>query len=88
VTESWAGLRFDSIGVTLVAEALTHSDAEAQGLAGVLKLAAGMVRGTPAAALQYAQVTSSGPVTRVTLTVAEQDLERSFRTKAPRLAAR
>jgi hypothetical protein len=46
------------------------------------------VKGTPAAALQYAQVTASGPVTRVTLTVAEQDLERSFRTAAPRLAAR
>ena len=88
VTESWAGVHFDSSGVTLVAEALTHSDAEAQGLAGILKLAAGMVRGTPAAALQYAQVTSSGPVTRVTLTVAEQELERSFRSATPRLAAR
>jgi len=88
VTESWAGLHFDSSGVTLVAEALTHSDAEAKGLAGILKLATGMVRGTPAAALQNAQVTSSGPVTRVTLTVAEQDLERSFRSAAPRLAAR
>jgi hypothetical protein len=88
VMESWAGVHFDSSGVTLVAEALTHSDAEAQGLAGLLKLATGMVRGTPAAALQYAQVTASGPVTRVTLTVAEQDLERSFRSANPRLAAR
>jgi hypothetical protein len=88
VIETRAGLHFDTNGVTLVAEALTHSDAEAQGLAGLLKLAAGMVRGTPAAALQFAQVTSSGSVTRVTLTVAEQDLERSFRSAAPNLAAR
>ena len=44
VIETRAGLHFDSNGVTVVAEALTHSDAEAQGLAGILKLAAGMVR--------------------------------------------
>jgi hypothetical protein len=88
IIETRAGLRFDSNGVTVVAEALTHSDAEARGLAGILKLAAGMVRGTPAAALQYAQVTANGPVTRVTLTVDEQDLERSFRSASPKLAAR
>jgi len=88
VIETRAGLHFDTNGVTVVAEALTHSDAEAQGLAGILKLAAGMVRGTPAAALQYAQVTASGPVTRVTLTVDEQDLERSFRSTSPKLAER
>jgi len=88
VIESWVGLRFDAAGVTLHAEALTHSDSEAQGLAGVLKLAGGMVKGTPAAALQNAQVTASGPVTRVTLMVAEQDLERSFPFTAPRRAAR
>ena len=88
VIETWAGLHFDASGVTLFAEALTHSDIEAQGLAGVLKLAAGMVKGTPAAALQNAQVTASGPVTRITLTVAEQDLEHSFPFAAPQRAAR
>jgi hypothetical protein len=88
VLETWVGLHFDASGVTLFAEALTHSDIEAQGLAGVLKLATGMVKGTPAAALQNAQVTASGPVTRITLTVAEQDLERSFPFAAPQRAAR
>jgi hypothetical protein len=81
-------LHFDNVGVTVFAEALTHSDTEAQGLAAVLRLAAGMVKGTPAAALQNAQVTAAGPVTRITLSVAEHDLERSFPSTAPRRAAR
>jgi len=88
VIETWAGLHFDNVGVTLFAEALTHSDTEAQGLAAVLRLAAGMVKGTPAAALQNAQVTAAGPVTRIILSVAERDLERSFPSTAPRRAAR
>ena len=88
VIETWAALRFDTSGVTVYAEALTHSDAEAQGLAGILKLAAGMLKGTPAAALQNAQVTSRGSVTRITLTVGEQDLERSFKSAGPGRAAR
>ncbi len=88
VIETWAGLHFDNVGVTLFAEALTHSDTEAQGLAAVLRLAAGMVKGTPAAALQNAQVTAAGPVTRITLSIAEPDLERSFPSTAPRRAAR
>ena len=88
VIETSAGLHFDNVGVTLFAEALTHSDAEAQGLAAVLRLAAGMVKGTPAAALQNAQVTAAGPVTRIMLSVAEHDLERSFPSTAPRRAAR
>ncbi len=54
----------------------------------MLKLVSGMVKGTPAAALQNAQVSASGPVMRVILTVPEQDLERSFPAAAPRRAAR
>ena len=88
VIESWAGVHFDANGLTLSAEALTHSASEAQGLAGMLKLISGMVKGTPAAALQNAQVSASGPVMRVILTVPEQDLERSFPGAAPRRAAR
>ena len=88
VIESWVGVHFDSNGLTLSAEALTHSDTEAQGLAGMLKLVSGMLKGTPAAALQNAQVSASGPVMRVMLTVTEQDLERSFHAAPPRRAAR
>jgi hypothetical protein len=88
VIESWVGVHFDTNGLTLSAEALTHSASEAQGLAGMLKLVSGMVKGTPAAALQNAQVTATGPVMRVILTVPEQDLERSFPGAAPRRAAR
>jgi hypothetical protein len=88
VIESWVGVHFDTNGVTLSAEALTHSETEAQGLAGMLKLVSGMVKGTPAAALQNAQVSAIGPVMRVIVTVPEQDLERSFPGAAPRRAAR
>jgi len=88
VIETWAGLHFDNFGVTVFAEALTHSDAEAQGLATFLKLAAGMLKGTPAAALQNAQVTARGPVMRISLSVAERDLERSFPSAALERAAR
>jgi hypothetical protein len=88
VIESWVGVHFDTSGLTLSAEALTHSDTEAQGLVGMLKLVSGMLKGTPAAALQNAQVSASGPVMRVILTVTEQDLERSFHGAAPRRAAR
>jgi hypothetical protein len=88
VIESWVGVHFDGNGLTLSAEALTHSATEAQGLAGMLKLVSGMVKGTPAAALQNAQVSASGPVMRVILTVPEQDLERSFPGAAARRAAR
>jgi len=88
VTESWVGVHFDTTGLTLSAEALTHSATEAQGLAGMVKIVSGMVKGTPAAALQNAQVSASGPVMRIMLTVAEQDLERSFPGSAPRRAAR
>jgi len=88
VIESWVGAHFDVNGVTVAAEALTHSDAEAQGLAGMLKLVSGMVKGTPAAALQSAQISASGPVMRVILIVPEQDLERSFPAAARRRAAR
>jgi len=88
VIESWVGVHFDTGGLTLSAEALTHSATEAQGLAGMLKLISGMVKDTPAAALQNAQVTADGPVMRVILTVTEQDLERSFHGAAPRRAAR
>jgi len=88
VIESWVGVHFDDNGLTLSAEALTHSATEAQGLAGMLRLVSGMVKGTPAAALQNAQVSANGPVMRVILTVPEQDLERSFHGAAPRRAAR
>lgn len=88
VIESWVGVHFDTNGLTLAAEALTHSATEAQGLAGMLMLVSGMVKGTPAAALQNAQVSASGPVMRVILTVPEQDLERTFHGAAPRRAAR
>ena len=88
VIESWVGVHFDTDGLTLSAEALTHSATEAQGLAGMLKLVSGMLKGTPAAALQNAQVSASGSVMRVILTVTEQDLERSFHGPTPRRAAR
>jgi len=88
VIESWVGVHFDANGLTLSAEALTHSANEAQGLAGMLRLVSGMVKGTPAAALQNAQVIADGPVMRVVLTVPEQDLERTFHGAAPRRAAR
>jgi hypothetical protein len=88
VTESWVGVHFDTNGLTLSAEALTHSATEAQGLAGMFMLISGMVKGTPAAALQNAQVSASGPVMRVILTVTEQDLERTFHGASPRRAAR
>jgi hypothetical protein len=88
VTESWVGVHFDTNGLTLSAEALTHSATEAQGLAGMFMLISGMVKGTPAAALQNAQVSANGPVMRVILTVTEQDLERTFHGAAPRRAAR
>ncbi len=88
VMESWVGVHFDTNGLTLSAEALTHSATEAQGLAGMLKLVSGMVKGTPAAALQNAQVSANGSVMRVILTVPEQDLERTFHGAAPRRAAR
>jgi len=88
VIESWVGVHFDNNGVTVAAEALTHSATEAQGLAGMLRLVSGMLKGTPAAALQNAQVSASGPVMRVNLTVSEQDLERSFPGAAPRRASR
>ncbi|HWD00131.1 MAG TPA: hypothetical protein VG456_25405 [Candidatus Sulfopaludibacter sp.] len=88
VIESWVGVHFDINGLTLAAEALTHSPNEAQGLAGMLKLVSGMLKGTPAAALQNAQISASGAVMRVILTVPEQDLERSFPGAAPRRAAR
>lgn len=88
VVESWVGVHFDTNGVTLSAEALTHSANEAQGLAGMLKLASGMLKGGPAAALQNAQVSADGPVMRVILTVPELDLERSFPGAPPRRAAR
>jgi len=88
VIESWVGVHFDTGGLTLTAEALTHSAPEARGLAGMLNLMSGMVKGTPAAALQNAQVSASGPVMRVILSVPEQDLERSFPGSVPRRAAR
>jgi hypothetical protein len=88
VMESWVGVHFDSSGVTLSAEALTHSATEAQGLAGMFMLVSGMVKGTPAAMLQNAQVSANGPVMRVILTVPEEDLERSFPAAARHRAAR
>ena len=88
VIESSAGLRFDAGGVTLSAEALTHSANEAEGLVTVLKFVAGMVKGPQGAALQGAQFASSGPVTRITLTIPEQDLERAFPATPQGRAAR
>lgn len=88
VIESWVGVQFDHNGLTISAEALTHSATEAQGLAGMLKLVSGMLKGTPAAALRNAQVSSSGPVMRVVLMVPEQDLERSFPGVVTRRASR
>jgi hypothetical protein len=54
----------------------------------MLKLISGMLKGTTAAALQNAQVSSSGPVMRVVLIVPEQDLERSFPGVVTRRASR
>ena len=88
VIESWVGAHFDTNGVSFAAEALTHSETEARGLAGMVKLVSGMLKGTPAAALQYAQVSASGAVMRIVLTVPEEDLERSFPAPTPRRAGR
>ena len=88
VIETSAGLRFDAGGATLSAEALTHSANEAEGLTAVLKFVAGMVKGPQAAALQGAQFATSGPVTRITLTIAEQDLEHAFPSPPQGRAAR
>jgi len=88
VIESSAGLQFRSDGVLVSAEALTHSPEEAAGLAGVFKFVAGMLKGPQAAFLQSAQFTASGSATRITLSVAEQDLERAFPSPAQRRATR
>jgi hypothetical protein len=89
VTESWVGLHFDAGGgVALSAEALTHSLPEARQLAGMLGLASGMLKGTPAAVLQNASFTARGPVMRVNLTISERDVERSFTAATPPRAAR
>jgi hypothetical protein len=88
VTESWVGLHFDAAGVALSAEALTHSLPEARQLAGLLGLASGMLKGTPASVLQNASFTARGPVMRVNLTISEQDVERSFPAAVPPRAAR
>jgi len=88
VTESWVGLHFDAAGVALSAEALTHSLPEARQLAGMLGLASGMLKDTPAAVLQNASFTARGPVMRVNLTISERDVERSFPGAAPPRAAR
>ena len=88
VIESSAGLQFNASGVTLSAEALTHSAEEAAALAGVFKFIAGMVKGPPAVFLQSAQFTTSGPATRLTLSVAEQDLERAIPASPQSRAAR
>lgn len=88
VIESSAGLRFTAGGLTLSAEALTHSPEEAAGLAGVFQFVAGLVKSPQAAFLQSAQFSTSGSTTRITLSVAEQDLERAFPSPAQRRAAR
>jgi hypothetical protein len=88
VIESSAGLQFHAGGVTISAEALTHSASEAEGLAGVLKFVVSMVKGPQAAALQGAHFSASGPVTSITLTIAEQDLEQAFPAPALGRAAR
>jgi hypothetical protein len=88
VLESAIGLRFESAGVTLSAEALTHSTTEAEALSGMLKLIAGMVKGEQSAILQTARVTADGPVARIALTIAEPDLERAFPAPAQKRAAR
>jgi len=86
--ESSAGLRFDANGVTLSAEILTHSENEAKTLAGMFKVVAAMLKNSPAALLQNVQFTNTGPITRATLTIAEDDLERAFPAPAQGRAAR
>jgi hypothetical protein len=78
VAESWGSLHFDESGVTITAEALTHSASEAKALADVLRIVAAMVKGPQAPQIQNAQFSADGQVTRVTLTIPEQYLERSF----------
>jgi hypothetical protein len=88
VLESSAGLRFDTEGVTLSAEAVTHSPTEAAGIAGMFKIIGGMLKGAESSLLQGARFTTEGAATRFTLTVAEQDLERAFPAPAQKRAAR
>ncbi len=88
VTESAASLRFDTGGVTLSAEVLTRSGSEAVALAGMFKIVAGMVKGSPAALLQNARFTSEGAIARATLTIAEEDLENAFPAPVQGRAAR
>jgi hypothetical protein len=88
VLESSAGLRFDTGGITLSAEAITHSPTEAAGIAGMFKIIAGMLKNAESSLLQGARFTTEGNATRFTLTVAEQDLERAFPAPAQKRAAR
>jgi hypothetical protein len=88
VMETSAGLRFDAGGVTLSAEALTHSANEAVALASLLKIVASMVPGSQAVILQNARFTTNGPMTRISLTIAEPDLEHAFPAPAQGRAAR
>jgi hypothetical protein len=88
VTESAASVRFDTSGATLSAELLTRSASDAAALAGTFKVVAGMLQGTAAPLLQNARFTNEGAIARVTLTVAEQDLENIFPSEAQGRAAR
>jgi hypothetical protein len=88
ILESSAGLRFDTSGVTLSAEALTHSEQEASALSGMFKIVTGLLKGAEASILQNARFTTEGAVTRISLTVAEQDLEQAFPAPVQKRAAR
>lgn len=88
ILESSAGLRFDTDGVTVSAEALTHSAQEASALAGMFKIVTGLLKGPQGGILQGARFTTDGAATHLSLTVAEPDLERAFPVPAQKRAAR
>jgi hypothetical protein len=82
VVESNAGVHFGDQGATLTAEALTHSQQEAQALADALRFLFGMLNGSPAEFLKDARFAVDGVVTRITLAITERDLERSLQPPA------
>jgi hypothetical protein len=78
-----AGLHLDDVGVTLSAEVATRTAQDAQGLAAILKLAAGMAKGPQALPLDQAQVETDGPTLKFKLSVPEAQVERLMKPAQP-----
>ena len=91
-----AGVHFDAGAVTLLGEVSTPSAQDAQSMADTLKFLTAMLQANKnqnpeaAAVLQGAQFTVNGPVMRISLSVAEQQMEQLFvlPAKPKKLASR